>query len=143
MRDQVLVSWGGKEIAPRCTCDSESGTRFPLFADKYILFDCPGQIELFTHHHCMRSMTDRIVHDWDIRVSVGRCFGCLMMHCMSLHSMGAVTSEIVLFGHKRVSVKYSLVRMELFMCLQCMRDTTDKVVDEENRRVTVKRFVDD
>ena len=34
---------------------------------KYVLFDCPGQIELFTHHKCMRSISQKINDDWGIR----------------------------------------------------------------------------
>ncbi len=37
-------------------------------ADKYVLFDCPGQIELYTHHHCMRNICERLQEQWDYRV---------------------------------------------------------------------------
>jgi len=45
-----------------------------LSTDHYILFDCPGQVELYTHHESMRNIavqlqnkgyrvrTDEIVH---------------------------------------------------------------------------------
>ena len=28
--------------------------------DKYVIFDCPGQVELFTHHESLRNMFSRI-----------------------------------------------------------------------------------
>ena len=37
-------------------------------AGKYVLFDCPGQIELYTHHHCMRNICERMQEEWDFRV---------------------------------------------------------------------------
>jgi GTPase SAR1 family protein len=37
-------------------------------ADKYVLFDCPGQIELYTHHHSMRNICERLQDQWDYRV---------------------------------------------------------------------------
>mmetsp|Transcript_63845 Transcript_63845/g.171046 ORF Transcript_63845/g.171046 Transcript_63845/m.171046 type:complete len:318 (-) Transcript_63845:30-983(-) len=35
---------------------------------KYVLFDCPGQIELFTHHHSMRQLCEKIQDEWDYRL---------------------------------------------------------------------------
>ncbi|KAJ1492340.1 GPN-loop GTPase [Baffinella frigidus] len=29
-------------------------------AGKYVLFDCPGQVELFTHHHAIRNIAEKL-----------------------------------------------------------------------------------
>lgn len=36
--------------------------------DDYILFDCPGQIELYTHLPVMRTLVDRLTGAWDFRL---------------------------------------------------------------------------
>ncbi|KAI8922715.1 hypothetical protein BC831DRAFT_474809 [Entophlyctis helioformis] len=36
--------------------------------DKYILFDCPGQVELFTHHNAIKSIIDRLAKEADYRL---------------------------------------------------------------------------
>lgn len=39
-----------------------------LFLEDYILFDCPGQVELFTHHSSLRNIFFKI-QKMGIRVS--------------------------------------------------------------------------
>lgn len=39
-----------------------------LHTDNYILFDCPGQVELFTHHSSLRNIFFKI-QKMGIRVS--------------------------------------------------------------------------
>ena len=39
----------------------------------YFLFDCPGQVELYTHHQSVRNVV-RQLEKWDIRVSEGSFF---------------------------------------------------------------------
>ncbi|KAJ3037217.1 GPN-loop GTPase 2 [Rhizophlyctis rosea] len=34
--------------------------RLKSLGDKYILFDCPGQVELFTHHNSVRNIVNRL-----------------------------------------------------------------------------------
>ena len=37
-------------------------------AGKYVLFDCPGQVELFTHHHSMRNIAEKLsAWGWQVR----------------------------------------------------------------------------
>ncbi|EGF82884.1 hypothetical protein BATDEDRAFT_23143 [Batrachochytrium dendrobatidis JAM81] len=36
--------------------------------DKYILFDCPGQVELYTHHQSVKRILDRLSKDMDFRL---------------------------------------------------------------------------
>ena len=38
----------------------------------YFLFDCPGQVELYTHHQSVRNVV-RQLEKWDFRVSEGNC----------------------------------------------------------------------
>lgn len=35
--------------------------------DDYFLFDCPGQVELFTHHHSVKNITCKL-QEWDFKV---------------------------------------------------------------------------
>ena len=37
------------------------------FKEHYLLFDCPGQVELYTHHTCVRNIV-RQMEKWDYRV---------------------------------------------------------------------------
>lgn len=46
-------------------------TGFDEFSDDYILFDCPGQVELFTHHASLRNIFYKI-QKMGIRVSCSR-----------------------------------------------------------------------
>jgi GTPase SAR1 family protein len=48
-----------------------------LVDDDYVLFDCPGQIELYTHVPMMRQLVD-ILQRWDFKV-------CGMFLAESLH----------------------------------------------------------
>lgn len=34
----------------------------------YIVFDCPGQVELFTHHDCVRALIDHMTKRLDARL---------------------------------------------------------------------------
>lgn len=36
----------------------------------YLLFDCPGQVELYTHHDSMRNIFSRLTADWKHRLAV-------------------------------------------------------------------------
>ena len=36
--------------------------------DDYILFDCPGQIELYTHMKCVRQFVEILQHQWNFRI---------------------------------------------------------------------------
>lgn len=42
--------------------------KFEEYDDEYILFDCPGQIELYTHLPIMKTMVDFLAHRLDFRV---------------------------------------------------------------------------
>eukprot|EP00842_Homolaphlyctis_polyrhiza_P000781 jgi/Hompol1/1703/HPOL_005692-RA len=35
--------------------------------DKYVLFDCPGQVELYTHHQSVKNILDRLAKEMDYR----------------------------------------------------------------------------
>ena len=37
--------------------------------DTYLIFDCPGQIELYIHHPFMRKLTQTIVNEWHYRLT--------------------------------------------------------------------------
>lgn len=34
----------------------------------YVIFDCPGQVELFTHHDCVRALTEQLTKRLDARL---------------------------------------------------------------------------
>ncbi len=36
--------------------------------DVYVLFDCPGQIELYTHYETIKTLTDTLCNKWNYRV---------------------------------------------------------------------------
>ncbi|TPX62890.1 hypothetical protein PhCBS80983_g00163 [Powellomyces hirtus] len=36
--------------------------------DKYLLFDCPGQVELFTHHSSLKNIIEKLSKSMDIRL---------------------------------------------------------------------------
>jgi GTPase SAR1 family protein len=44
-------------------------------AHTYLLIDCPGQIELFTHHEAVRTVTDALSDRLDLRCARARCVG--------------------------------------------------------------------
>ena len=35
--------------------------------NNYFLFDCPGQVELFTHHHSIKNISHKL-QQWDLKV---------------------------------------------------------------------------
>ncbi|ESS31171.1 putative ATP binding protein [Toxoplasma gondii] len=39
------------------------------FKDHYILLDCPGQVEVYTHHECMQRIVQRLQKDLDARLT--------------------------------------------------------------------------
>lgn len=41
----------------------------PYTANTYILFDCPGQVELFTMHGSFQSIIKAITGDWAYRLT--------------------------------------------------------------------------
>ena len=77
LRHKVETCCQGADSAPGLRAAPESRATFhPTVrarargggAGKYVLFDCPGQIELYTHHHCMRNICERMQEEWDFRV---------------------------------------------------------------------------
>ena len=40
-----------------------------LSTDTYLLFDCPGQVELYTHHKSVRNIIDHLTHKFDYRLA--------------------------------------------------------------------------
>ena len=49
------------------------------YADKYILFDCPGQVELFSHHGSLRNIITQLMKGGKYQVGArvahgGACF---------------------------------------------------------------------
>ncbi len=52
---------------------------------KYILFDCPGQIELYTHHHSMRNICELMQEEWDFRVSFALCHASSLSASLLFH----------------------------------------------------------
>ncbi len=49
------------------------------YADKYILFDCPGQVELFSHHGSLRNIITQMMKGGKYQVGAwlahgGACF---------------------------------------------------------------------
>ncbi|KAL2919189.1 hypothetical protein HK105_201464 [Polyrhizophydium stewartii] len=42
--------------------------RIKQLGDKYILIDCPGQVELYTHHQSVKRILDRLAKDLDLRL---------------------------------------------------------------------------
>lgn len=50
------------------------------FQGHYILFDCPGQVELFTHHNSMRTITQVWEREWKMRICV---VNLVDSHCCS------------------------------------------------------------
>eukprot|EP01083_Nonionella_stella_P027042 74370_1 len=47
--------------------------------ETYLIFDCPGQIELYIHHPFMRKITDIMVNEWHYRMSCVNLVDC--HHC--------------------------------------------------------------
>eukprot|EP01084_Bolivina_argentea_P308256 532976_1 len=45
----------------------------------YLIFDCPGQIELYIHHSFMRKITNTMVNNWHYRLSCVNLVDCY--HC--------------------------------------------------------------
>ena len=41
--------------------------KLQLLQDDYIVFDCPGQVELYTHNHSVKAITEQLGH-WNIKV---------------------------------------------------------------------------
>jgi len=50
------LSWLREELVP--------------FQGYYILFDCPGQVELYTHHSSMRAIVQKWEREWKLRLCV-------------------------------------------------------------------------
>ena len=48
----TFPSFGADAIEETGVCE----TNLILSADDYVLFDCPGQVELFTHHSSLRKI---------------------------------------------------------------------------------------
>lgn len=50
----------GLEVLARCCREEEMESGLIHAAEDYVLFDCPGQVELFTHHTSLRNIFFRI-----------------------------------------------------------------------------------
>lgn len=50
----------GLEVLARCCRGEEMEICLIDGAEDYVLFDCPGQVELFTHHTSLRNIFFRI-----------------------------------------------------------------------------------
>lgn len=46
--------------------------KLQLLQDDYIVFDCPGQVELYTHNHSVKAITEQL-GQWNIKVSTIVC----------------------------------------------------------------------
>jgi GTPase SAR1 family protein len=53
---------------------------------RYILFDCPGQIELYTHHEAVRSLTDGLASALDFRL--------VAVHLLDSHHCAEVSKYV-------------------------------------------------
>ncbi len=42
-------------------------TKLNSIHERYFLFDCPGQVELFTHHHSVKNIALKL-QEWDFKV---------------------------------------------------------------------------
>jgi len=51
-----------------------------LSKDSYVLFDCPGQVELYIHHSFAREITQTIYNKWDYRLT---CVNLIDSHHLS------------------------------------------------------------
>ena len=50
-------------------------------SNTYLIFDCPGQIELYIHHKFMRNITNIMMNKWHFRISCVNLIDCY--HCCS------------------------------------------------------------
>lgn len=60
------------------------------FSEDYILFDCPGQVELYTHHNSLRNIFYKLQ-------KIGFRVGSLLylgVQKLTVHSSSASTSQI-------------------------------------------------
>lgn len=55
-------------------------------AGKYILFDCPGQVELYTHHEAVRAVTDGLASALDFRL--------VAVHLLDAHHCAEVSKYV-------------------------------------------------
>jgi len=53
---------------------------------KYVLFDCPGQIELYTHHEAVRAVTDALARELDFRL--------VALHLLDAHHCAEVSKYV-------------------------------------------------
>lgn len=81
--------------------------------DTYLIFDCPGQIELYIHHQFMRTITGTICNEWNYRVSCVNLVDC--HHCAesaNFISIALMTTSMMLhleLPHVNVLSKCDLV----------------------------------
>jgi hypothetical protein len=54
------ADWLGDKLAPL------------LASDTYLIFDCPGQVELLTAHDALQKLIDAMSKQWHIRCSARR-----------------------------------------------------------------------
>jgi GPN-loop GTPase len=58
--EQGLKELGGERVPIYCVIEIWAVTNQAYEIDDYILFDCPGQVELFTHHSSLRNIFFRL-----------------------------------------------------------------------------------
>lgn len=68
--------------------------------DDYILFDCPGQIELYTHMNIMKELVD-LLQKWDFRV-------CAVF---------LIDAQFMVDGAKFISGKYYIIKLLVVIIL--------------------------
>ena len=82
-------------------------------AGKYVLFDCPGQVELFTHHHAIRNIAEKLSNwGWQVRAQGSGCrvqgagcgvrgAGCRVQHRRETLQLGLAGAVRNLYGFCR------------------------------------------
>lgn len=67
---QHLQDQQGGKLTNLLVCFFSKHSTNLVHSETYFLFDCPGQIELYTHHKSVHNILHTIHNKWNFRVSL-------------------------------------------------------------------------
>eukprot|EP01070_Trichotokara_eunicae_P003751 Trichotokara_eunicae@DN3558_c0_g2_i3.p1 len=113
--------------------------------DDYVLFDCPGQIEVYTHLNIMRSLCDEM-KNWDFRVAAMYCMDVSFLWESTKFLAGTLSALSAMINlelpHLNVITKCDLVEDESKLEELLERDPDDVVREFGSSATLPKRFKD-
>lgn len=83
------LDWVIAQIKRKCGINEKEKE---ILIDRYLVFDCPGQVELFLHYNVMNNIVESLVKQLDLRLTCVHMVDSHMCVDLSSYLAGVVTS---------------------------------------------------